>query len=156
MATFINPNTLNFSRSLLKNSELQFIPSLLKEKQFNDTVEELTIFVNKKNNDGTYENIFIRDDANTLSQVSFSSTILAKSGYLSDDTRKLVLLDGNIQKMSKDGSVNIIKFEKTTLNLSGLSTKSITEPKVQETSSLQILNCLHYDHLYNTMNFVFL
>ena len=36
------------SRSLLKNSQLQFCSSLLKEKQFNDTVEGLTIFVDKK------------------------------------------------------------------------------------------------------------
>ena len=38
MASVINPETLNFSRSLLKNSELQFVPSLLKERQFNDAV----------------------------------------------------------------------------------------------------------------------
>ena len=49
LASIINPQTLNFSRTLLKNSELQFVPSLLKEKQFNDTVKGLTIFVNKKN-----------------------------------------------------------------------------------------------------------
>ena len=46
--TTINPKLLNLSRSLLKNSELQFIPSLLKEKQFNDTVEGLTVFVGEK------------------------------------------------------------------------------------------------------------
>ena len=45
LTNIINPTLLNFSRSLLKNSELQFLPSLLKEKQFNDTVEKLTIFV---------------------------------------------------------------------------------------------------------------
>ena len=53
--TTINPQLLNFSRLLIKNSQLQFIPSLLKEKQFNDTVENLTIFVDKKNDNGIYE-----------------------------------------------------------------------------------------------------
>ena len=48
MTTFITPQTLNHSRYLLKNSTLQFVPSLLKEKQFNDTVKGLTIFVEKK------------------------------------------------------------------------------------------------------------
>ena len=56
--SIINPTLLNLSRSVLKNSELQFIPSLLKEKQFNDTVEGLTIFVEKKDENGIYENIF--------------------------------------------------------------------------------------------------
>ena len=54
MSTFITPETLNISRKLLKNSELQFVSSLLKEKQFNDTLKGLTIFVDKKKNDGTY------------------------------------------------------------------------------------------------------
>ena len=77
MGGFINPETLNYSRGILKNSELQFVPSLLKEKQFNDTVKGLTIFVDKKNDDGTYENIFIRDDGQTISKISSSSTIFA-------------------------------------------------------------------------------
>ena len=55
MAAIINPGTLNYSRAILKNSDLQFVPSLLKEKQFNDTVKGLTIFVDKKNIDGTYD-----------------------------------------------------------------------------------------------------
>ena len=53
----ISPETLNISRKLLKNSELQFVSSLLKEKQFNDTLKGLTIFVDKKNYDGTYERL---------------------------------------------------------------------------------------------------
>ena len=48
MASFINPQTLNFSRSLIKNSELQFVSSLLRVKQFNDAVVGLTIFVDKR------------------------------------------------------------------------------------------------------------
>ena len=48
MSNLVNPETLNYSRSVLKNSQLQFVPSLLKERQFNDTVKGLTIFVNKK------------------------------------------------------------------------------------------------------------
>ena len=59
MATIVNPKTLNISRILLKNSELQFVPSLLKVKQFNDTLKGLTVFVENKKVNGTYENIFI-------------------------------------------------------------------------------------------------
>jgi len=141
--TTINPQLLNFSRLLIKNSQLQFIPSLLKEKQFNDTVENLTIFVDKKNDNGIYENIFIRDEGRILTQISSgSSTIFAKSGYISDDEKNLILVNGNIQKIEKEGKVSIVKFKKTTLNLSGLSTKTISEPKIQETSTIQIIYCI--------------
>ena len=143
MASIINPETLNFSRSLLKNSELQFVTTLLKEKKFNDAVKGLTVFVDKKNNDGTYENILIRDEANVLTQVSSgTSTIIAKIGYLSKDEKKLILLNGSIHKLEPGGRVNVVEFEKTSVNLSGLSTKTISEAKIQETSTIQIIQCM--------------
>ena len=144
MTNIFNPTLLNFSRTLLKNSQLQFIPSLLKEKQFNDAVENLTIFIEKKDENQIYKNIFIRDDGKILSKIagSSSSTIFAKSGHMSEDKKNLILYNGNIQKLNEDGDVNIVQFQKTTLNLSGISTKSISEPKMQETPTMQILRCL--------------
>jgi len=143
MANIVTPETLNKSRKLLKHSELQFVPSLLKQKNFNDTVEGLTVFVEKKNINGAYENLLIRDDNNILTQASAkSSTIFAKSGSINNVSKKLILYNGNIQRIGHDGSVSVIKFDKTELSLSGLSTKSISEPKIQETSTLNILICL--------------
>jgi len=138
----VNPTFLKLSRDIIKNSQLQFIPSLLKEKQFNDTVEGLTIFVDEKDKNQIYKNIFIRDEGEVLSKIGTeSSTIFAKLGHMSADEKHLILYDGNIQKLNEDGDVNIVVFEKTTFNLSGISTKSITEPKIQETSTLKILSC---------------
>jgi lipopolysaccharide export system permease protein len=113
------------------------------EKQFNDTVEGLTIFIEKKTDDKTYKNVFIRDESKILSSVGTkSSTIIAKSGYISEDEKNLILLDGYIQKVDKKNHINFIRFEKTSFNLSGISTKSISQPKIQETSTLQILKCV--------------
>ena len=143
LTTAINPNLLNLSRSILKNSQLEFVSSMFKERQFNDTVEGLTIFINEKTDDNIYKNIFIRDESTILSSVgSKSSTIFAKTGYISEDEKNLVLLDGNIQKLNPNGDINIVKFQKTSLNLSGISTKSISQPKMQETSSLKIVQCI--------------
>lgn len=148
LTNIFNPTLLNLSRTLLKNSELQFIPSLLKEKQFNDAVEGLTIFVEKKDENNIYKNIFIRDEGTILSKIaSTSSTIFAKTGHMSGDEKKLILYNGNIQKLNQSGEVSIIKFEKTTLNLSGLSTKSIRETKMQETPTIQILHCLFKNNI---------
>ena len=143
LTSVVNPTLLNLSRGIIKNSQLQFIPSLLKIKQFNDTVEGLTIFVENKNENQIYNNIFIRDEGSILSSIGTkSSTIFAKSGEMSKNEKNLILYNGNIQKLNEDGNVNIIKFERTTLNLSGISTKSITEPKIQETSTFNIVSCI--------------
>jgi len=143
LTSAINPTLLNFSRSVIKNSQLEFVPSLLRERQFNDTVEGLTIFVEKKSKNQIYKNIFIRDEGKVLSKIGDeSSTIFAKSGQMSDNEKNLILYNGNIQKLNRKGDVSIIKFEKTILNLAGLVTKSITEPKIQETSTFKILLCI--------------
>ena len=143
MTSIFNPTFLNLSRDVIKNSQLQFVPSLMREKQFNDTVHGLTIFVDEKDTNQVYQNILIRDEGKILSKIGTeSSTIFAKSGHMSADEKYLILYNGNIQKLNEDGNVSIVKFEKTVLNLSGISTKSISEPKIQETSTLKILNCI--------------
>ena len=151
MATIINPKTLNISRALLKNSELQFVSSLLKVKQFNDTLKGVTVFVEKKKVGGTYENIFIKDEGRVLTQISGSegaSTIFAKSGYATEDGKNLILFNGNMQKLESNGNVNIVSFDKTTINLSGLSTKTTAEPKIQETPSIRIILCMQERNLF--------
>jgi len=143
LTSAVNPTLLNESRTLLKNSKLEFVSSMFKEKQFNDTVEGLTIFIEKKTDDQIYKNVFIRDESAILSSVgTVSSSIFAKSGYISKDKKSLILFDGNIQKLDGNGKINIVKFEKTYFNIAEISTKSISEPKIQETSTIQILRCL--------------
>ena len=143
LTSAVNPTLLNESRILLKNSKLEFVSSMFKEKQFNDTVEGLTIFIEKKTDDQIYKNVFIRDEGAILSSVGTkSSSIFAKSGYVSKDKKSLILFDGNIQKLNSNGKINIVKFEKTYLNIAEISTKSISEPKIQETSTIRILRCL--------------
>jgi len=153
LTSLVNPTMLNFSRSVIKNSELQFVPTLMKEKQFNDSVENLTVFIEEKIQNGKYKNIFIRDEGKLLSgEGTTSSTIFAKYGHLGTDEKTLILYEGNIQKLNKNGNINIVKFEKTVLNFSNLSTKSIIKPKIQETSTLKILYCIGNKNLKNTHN----
>jgi len=141
--TVINPTLLNLSRSIIKNSDLKFVSSIFKEREFNDTVEGLTIFIDKKNEDKTYQNIIIRDQNAVLAAVgNKSSTIIAKKGFLSKDEKYLTLIDGNIQNMSHSGYITFITFQKTVFNLSGMTTKGITKTKMQETPTLSILKCI--------------
>ena len=153
LTSAINPTMLNFSRSIIKNSQLQFVPTLMKEKQFNDTVDGITIFLEEKIQNGKYKNIFIQDEGKMFSgQGSESSTIFAKYGSIGNDEKTLILYDGNIQKLNNNGTISVVKFEKTVLNLSGLSTKSIITPKIQETSTLDILNCVTNKYIQDMHN----
>ncbi len=154
LATLVNPSVLNYSRSLIKSSQLDFISSMVKTNQFNDTVPGLTIFVEKKNDDGSMKNIFIRDESRILKSLEdFNSTdnitIVAKAGkIINTDVPVLVLKDGIIQSQrvaqeekNNEKDIRTIKFQKTMLRLDNIQTRSIVQTKIQETTSISLLKC---------------
>jgi lipopolysaccharide export system permease protein len=147
LAAFINPNILNYSRSLIRASNLDFISSTIKTNEFNDTVEGLTMYVEEKDELGMMKNIFIRDDDHRLSTIenrekTTGLTILAKKGWLNSKIKNsLILENGTIHSENESGKIQIIKFKKTELFFDNLRSKSIIYPKVQETSSKILLNC---------------
>ena len=61
---FLVPNSLDLSREYIRNSNIDFFPNLIKEKKFIDSVKNLTIFVEKKNNNGELKNIYLKDQMN--------------------------------------------------------------------------------------------
>jgi len=147
LAAFINPNVLNYSRSLIRNSDLDLISSAIKTNEFNNTLEGLTMYVEEKDVLGTMKNVFIRDDSNRLSAIenrekTDTLTIIAKKGRLNSETKNsLILENGVIHVENKSKEIQVIKFKKTELAFDNLKTKSIIYPKVQETPSKILLNC---------------
>ena len=148
LASFINPEVLNYSRSLIRSSNLDFISSMIKTNQFNDTVEGLTIYVEEKDENDLMKNIFIRDDKKILKGLdspkdSGNITIFAEKGKIEKrDKSYLALENGIIQTENKSKEIQSINFKKTSLLLQGMKTKSITQPKLQETSSIILMECL--------------
>ena len=53
----------------------------------------------------------------------------------------MFLFNGQIISSKKNLKNEIIKFEQLQINLSDLSTTTIKKPKIQETSTLKLLNC---------------
>ena len=146
-ATVINPYILNYSRSLIKSSNLDFISSMVKTNQFNDTVPGLTVFVEEKNDDGSMKNIFIRDESSILKSIENPNstdnvTIIAKKGrVINPSSPVLVLRDGIIQSQRIDRDIQTIKFKKTMLKLDNIQTRSIVQTKIQETPSKTLIEC---------------
>jgi lipopolysaccharide export system permease protein len=157
LAAFINPNVLNYSRSLIKASGLDLISSTIKTNEFNDTIEGLTMYVEEKNELGIMKNVFIRDDSHRLSTIgnqekTNSLTIVAKKGRLNSETKNsLILENGVIHAENQSKEIQVIKFKKTELFFDNLKTKSIIYPKVQETSSRILLSCFFKKTTHNLL-----
>ena len=146
LAVLITPTALNKSRSLLRESNVKEISSIVKSNDFSDSFEQITFYVDKKNLNGEMINIFIRDDTNALSSIisesegTSNTTVFAKKGIVSNN--KLILFDGIIQTQNKVGKIKNIEFKKTELSIESFVTRTIVEPKIQETSSVLLLDCL--------------
>ena len=143
---FINPYTLNKSRAMLRETESKQINSVLRSNDFSDTFKGITFYIDKKNKKNELIDIFIKDENNSLNTIvgktngENDTTIFAKKGAVVDN--KLVLFRGVIQTLNKKKEINNVKFEKTELSIDKLSTRTITQPKIQETSSFLLLLCL--------------
>jgi len=148
-SSLINPKFLNQSRSLIKSSNLDYISTMIKSKQFNDTIDGLTIYVEEKKPNGVLKNIFIRDDGNVLKSLENSKdsnnvTIYAKEGKIEEGSlgSYLALRNGTIQKENDKNEILSFNFIKTNMQIEGLKTKSIIMPKIQETSSKILIECI--------------
>ena len=145
---YVVPISLDKGRDYIKKSDLDFFPSLIKEKKFIDTVSDLTIFVDKINSKGELVNIFLKDQI----EDNESQIIHAKKGILQKQNGKnfLVLVDGEFIN-NLEGKVTNFSFKKTNFDLSKYSTKTTTYRKIQEVDIMVLINCLK--NLYLKTNY---
>ena len=137
IGSFFSPLSQLKAREYLKNSNIDFFTSLIKQGKFINAVDGLTIFINKKNLDGTYSNIFIDDSSKDNSRM-----INAKDGVLIDNDKNKIFRLFNGKIINLEGSkINTFEFDQIDFNLAQYSTNTILTPKIQEIPSTRLINC---------------
>tara|TARA_Y100000816_G_scaffold260336_1_gene216519 strand:+ start:2188 stop:2823 length:636 start_codon:yes stop_codon:yes gene_type:complete len=98
----------------------------------------------KKNDQNEYENIFIKDEKNSLS----IRIIYAAKGNLinNPNQRVLYLTNGKIINIDNN-NITAFDFKKTNFDLSKYLTKSIVDFKIQEKSTFMLINCYINFHM---------
>jgi lipopolysaccharide export system permease protein len=137
LGSYLSPMTQLKGRNFIKNSNVDFFTSLIKEGKFINAVKGLTIFI-EENDEENFSNIFIDD-----SSKGYSRMIYAKNGIIVSENRKkkFVLFDGKVINIDKS-RINTFKFDQIDFNLESFSSNSIIAPKIQETSSVHLLSCI--------------
>ena len=135
--SYLSPLSQFKSRMILKNSNVNYFSSLIKEGKFINAVKGLTIFIQEKKSDGSFENIFIDDSSLGSNKMTF-----AKSGKIIEANNKKVfkLFNGSVIN-NKNNKINEFKFDQINIDLSKYSSNTILVPKVQETSSKKLIDC---------------
>lgn len=124
LSLYIAPFSSLKGRQILSESKFTMVNSLVKKNNFNSPLKGLTIFVEKNDNRGNLENIFIYEK---------NRTIIAKKGRVISDNSKnyLELFDGSSQEKVKE-KINIINFNTTTFDFSNYKTLNVSHPKFSE------------------------
>ncbi len=138
IGSFFSPLSQYKGREYLKESNIDFFTSLLKEGKFINAVDGLTIFIKSKNNDGTFSNIFIDDSSKSVSKI-----IYAKNGLIIEDEKRKIFRLYSGQVVNKDeAKINVFKFDEIDFNLADYGSNTILTPKLQEMPSILLLSCV--------------
>ena len=144
-STLITPYSLNKSRNLLSNKSTVSIIPIIKKNQFSDNYKGLTIIVDDKVKN-EIKNIFIFDESenfkslNSNKEKKSSINIISQGGIIEDN--QMILINGQVISSTRDNAENkVVKFNQMKIDLSDLENTVIKKAKIQETSTLKLLNC---------------
>ena len=141
IGSFISPSSQLKAREFLKNSNMDFLPSLIKQGKFIDTVSGLTIFINEKTDKNSFKNVYIQE-GNILDLTSDDNQIIyAKEGFLDNRDNKIFkLLGGKIVSTNNNRLISF-EFDKIDYDLSKFDSRTIKIAKMQELPSKKIIEC---------------
>ena len=141
LTSYFYPKSQNMSKSFIRMSNIDFFPSLIKEKKFIDTLSNLTIYVDEQSDDKKqFKNILIKDQkkGNNEYQIIVASDGVIKSN---NNVNYLILNKGEIFSNSNNKDFSNFKFENFEFNLSNFDSKTMVVPKIQENKSSNIIKC---------------
>ena len=138
LTSFVVPKSLSIARGLIRTSEFNFFDNFIKVKKFNGNVKSLTVYTEGKNNDGGYNNIYIKKD---IDKNEFQ-IIYAKRGTFKNNSEYpvLMLFNGENTYIS-NGKITNFSFTKSEFNLGSFSPDIILVKKTQEHSTVELLEC---------------
>ena len=138
---YISPKSQNIGKSFVRMSNIDFFPSLIKEKKFIDTLSNLTIYVDEQsNNKKKFKNILIKDQKQSANEYQI---IFANEGEIIsiNNVNYLILKKGEIFTNTNNKDFSNFKFENFEFNLSKFGSKTTIIPKIQENKSSNIIKC---------------
>ena len=150
LSAYVVPKSLELSKKIMINSNVDFFESFIKPRRFNDTIKGLTIYAENKDEKGYLTNIYIKKESD---QNSFQITYAKNGFFVGDEKNKILeLYDGKTINKIND-KISTFNFSKSNFNLSKIETNFIKTSKIQETSTFLHLKCINQLYQLN-LNFL--
>ena len=140
LSSLIVPKSREVAKSFLKNSKVNFFGNFVKPQKFNDTIKNVTIYSEKKDEQGNLYNLYLKKQTNLNDfEITYAKRGLFKE---SGNIPILVLFDGATIN-SKNNKITNISFSKSDFPLNNFETNTALYKKVQELTSLNLIRCVH-------------
>ena len=139
--SYLSPASQNLGKSFIRMSNIDFFPSLIKEKKFIDTLSNLTIYIDEQSIDKKkFKNILIKDQDQDTNEYQI---IVASEGEIitNNNINYLILKKGEIFSSNNNKDFTSFKFDNFEFNLSKFGSKTTMIPKIQENKSSNIIKC---------------
>tara|TARA_Y100001970_G_scaffold161291_1_gene197292 strand:- start:2839 stop:3978 length:1140 start_codon:yes stop_codon:yes gene_type:complete len=147
LTSYVVPKSQDKARSYLRNSNVNIIENLIKPRKFNDTIKDITIYSDYKDQNDYITEIYIKNGSDFN---NFQITYAKKGKFLNNGQHQVFdLYDGETISVVNNKITNL-KFKRSYLNLSDIETNTTTYKKTQEVSTLDLIKC--YKNIYNKIS----
>ena len=140
-SSLIIPKSQDMARSFLRTSTVNFFGNFIKPQRFNDTIKNVTIYSEKKDNDGNLYNLYLKKEIN---QNNFQITYAKKGVFKEFNNMPVLVLYNGATITGKNDKITNFSFSKSDFPLNNFKSNATTYKKTQELSSLELFQCLHF------------
>ncbi len=138
LTVFIVPKAQDKARSFLRTSNVNFFDNFIKQQKFNDTIKGVTIYTDKKDNDGNLVNLYLKKEIDNGFQITYAKKgVIKKKGNI-----PIIVLYNGATITSKKKEITNISFSKSDFSFLNTTTNTTTYKKTQEISSDKIVRCI--------------
>ncbi len=139
LTAFVVPKSQDLARSFLRSSSVNFFDNFIKPKKFNDTIKGVTIYSDKKDQNGDLINLYLKKEIKTN---EFQITYAKKGSFKQIGSSPILVLYEGATITIKNDDVTNISFSKSDFSLADIDTNTTTYKKTQEISSQNLIICI--------------
>ena len=139
LTAFVVPKSQDLARSFLRSSSVNFFDNFIKPKKFNDTIKGVTIYSDKKDQNGDLINLYLKRE---IKPNEFQITYAKKGNFKQIGNSPILVLNEGATITIKNDDVTNISFSKSDFSLADIDTNTTTYKKTQEISSQNLIICI--------------
>ena len=141
LSSLVIPKSQDMARSFLRTSTVNFFGNFIKAQRFNDTIKNVTIYSEKKDNEGNLYNLYLKKE---ISENNFQITYAKKGEFTQYNNIPVLVLYNGATITSKNNNITNFSFSKSDFPLKNLESNTTTYTKTQELTSLDLIRCARY------------